>query len=247
MSAEALREAACFGDLDAVRGLLNSGLDPDEANEVNGWTALHWAACRGEREIIRILLDHSANPGKPNKKGEVPADIAKDFECAALLLRGGHEYGGPTKNTPPVLQLPIVPNYLRHPELNHKVRIGQSSLSSSAMPDVANPLPDIAAVLVPEVKPRILKVRIRPDDRKGRGQDLPEEDFYEVDVPEDQLKMGSICNFLERELPGMMKAEDVAYLRKLPNTRLRRDVELRRMSDYQEIEVVLRDPAIAFL
>ena len=40
---EQLRESACYGDVDAMTPLLQSGVNVNSANSMNGWTALHWA------------------------------------------------------------------------------------------------------------------------------------------------------------------------------------------------------------
>ena len=47
---EQLRESACYGDEDALTSLLQSGVNVNSANAMNGWTALHWA-CK-----VRIFL-----------------------------------------------------------------------------------------------------------------------------------------------------------------------------------------------
>ena len=47
---EQLRESACYGDEDALTSLLQSGVNVNSANAMNGWTALHWA-CK-----VRMLL-----------------------------------------------------------------------------------------------------------------------------------------------------------------------------------------------
>lgn len=34
---ESLREAACIGDIDAVKELLLKGVDPNAKHDINGW------------------------------------------------------------------------------------------------------------------------------------------------------------------------------------------------------------------
>eukprot|EP00730_Choanoeca_flexa_P015698 TRINITY_DN7268_c0_g1_i1.p1 TRINITY_DN7268_c0_g1~~TRINITY_DN7268_c0_g1_i1.p1 ORF type:complete len:139 (+),score=8.24 TRINITY_DN7268_c0_g1_i1:135-551(+) len=53
---EQLREAACAGDWEAVTSLLHAGVNPNDQNKVNGWTAMHWAAKRGHAKTLQILL-----------------------------------------------------------------------------------------------------------------------------------------------------------------------------------------------
>ena len=75
----------------------------------------------------------------------------------------------------------------------------------------------------------ILKVRI------SRSNDP---DFIEVDLPEHLKTMKGLkellCHELEVNNPDM-----VERIRKLPNTRLRRDIDVSRLEDYTELELVL--------
>lgn len=50
-----------------------------------GETALHAAAWRGHPECVRLLLDAGANPRIRNQQRQLPIEIAKDAETAALL------------------------------------------------------------------------------------------------------------------------------------------------------------------
>ena len=76
-------------------------------------------------------------------------------------------------------------------------------------------------------KSRVLKLRIEG-----------ERDFIEADLALDNdLNMRALFDLVTLELE--IKPERIKYLRKLPNTKLRRDCEIRRFVDYQEIEAVL--------
>ena len=75
----------------------------------------------------------------------------------------------------------------------------------------------------------ILKVRVA-------GSEDP--DYIEVELPGDSLTLESLILVASAELE--VKAGSVERVRRLPNTRLRRDKEVARLPDYQEIELVLR-------
>lgn len=50
-----------------------------------GETALHAAAWRGHPACVRLLLDAGASPRIRNQQRQLPIEIAKDAETAALL------------------------------------------------------------------------------------------------------------------------------------------------------------------
>jgi|EP00945_MAST-04E_sp_MAST-4E-sp1_P001003 DTW domain-containing protein YfiP len=52
-------DAARNGEEDAVRALLDSGVDPETKNK-HGWTALHKAALKGHLSIVQLLCENGA-------------------------------------------------------------------------------------------------------------------------------------------------------------------------------------------
>lgn len=66
----ALRTAAEFGQVDTVKGLLNSHkLDTNAVERRTGLTALHYAAMTDQVEIAKALIDHGADVCKTDIKG----------------------------------------------------------------------------------------------------------------------------------------------------------------------------------
>jgi glutaminase len=63
--------AAGEGNLDEVRSLVASGVNPDIA-DYDGRTALHVAASEGHAEIVSHLLEQSANPAPVDRWGHTP-------------------------------------------------------------------------------------------------------------------------------------------------------------------------------
>lgn len=56
-----LSEAACYGELDIVKFLLEQGANPDSQNK-HGKTPLFRATYNGHEEVVRFLLESGANP-----------------------------------------------------------------------------------------------------------------------------------------------------------------------------------------
>jgi glutaminase len=83
----ALTWAASQGDLDEVRALIASGVEPGLA-DYDGRTALHLAAAEGEPEIVRYLLAAGADPRPVDRWGSTPLSDAESnghAEVADLL------------------------------------------------------------------------------------------------------------------------------------------------------------------
>ena len=53
---EKLREAACYGDWEAIERMIanDKDIDINSQNKVNGWTALHWAAKRKHIKVVKV-------------------------------------------------------------------------------------------------------------------------------------------------------------------------------------------------
>eukprot|EP01059_Diplonema_ambulator_P016669 TRINITY_DN28386_c0_g1_i1.p1 TRINITY_DN28386_c0_g1~~TRINITY_DN28386_c0_g1_i1.p1 ORF type:complete len:119 (+),score=23.23 TRINITY_DN28386_c0_g1_i1:145-501(+) len=72
----------------AARELLLWEADVD-AEDSDGWTALHHAASYGEAEIVRELLARGADATKVDRKGRTAGQVAKDHSNTKIydLLR----------------------------------------------------------------------------------------------------------------------------------------------------------------
>ena len=53
---EKLREAACYGDWEAIGRMIanDKDIEINSQNKVNGWTALHWAAKRKHIKVVKV-------------------------------------------------------------------------------------------------------------------------------------------------------------------------------------------------
>jgi glutaminase len=84
----ALTWAASQGDLDEVRALIATGVEPGTA-DYDGRTPLHLAAAEGQLDVVRYLLAAGAGPQPTDRWGGTPMSDAQGnghAEVAALLL-----------------------------------------------------------------------------------------------------------------------------------------------------------------
>lgn len=72
---------------------------------------------------------------------------------------------------------------------------------------------------------------------KVRIADSGELDFIEIELPKSELTFSKLLEICSKELnvPG----DSIAKIRKLPNTVLRKDKDVQRLVNFQELEVVL--------
>ena len=63
-----LHVVANWGDVEAVRVLLDAGVEIDRPGE-DGCTALHEAVGQGHPEVVRLLLERGADPYRKNEMG----------------------------------------------------------------------------------------------------------------------------------------------------------------------------------
>uniref|UniRef100_A0AAY5L0E4 Ankyrin repeat domain 40 n=1 Tax=Esox lucius TaxID=8010 RepID=A0AAY5L0E4_ESOLU len=96
---ERLREASAIGDIDEVRLLVESGVNVNSQNEINGWTCLHWACKRNHKAVVSYLLSSGADQ-------EI---LTFELETQSLPIE---EEDVPEIKEP---ELPIIPNYLSNP------------------------------------------------------------------------------------------------------------------------------------
>ncbi|XP_017782733.1 PREDICTED: ankyrin repeat domain-containing protein 40-like [Nicrophorus vespilloides] len=218
---ERFREAACMGDLDAVQALIAQNIDVNSKNPVNGWTALHWACRRGNEDVVRVLLNSGADSKLENDKGEKPVNVCNHQNIASLL----GESITPNNYYQEESSTKFVPNYIRNAPLNGQVEIPPklrprhdfTSLPTTSLPSQTDDL--------------VLKVRVF-------GSSDP--DFIEIEMPRWKLTYSTLLHICCEELE--ISETRVERIRKLPNTRLRKDNDVKRLTDFQCLEIVLKTP-----
>jgi len=247
---EKLREAACFGDIDGVKELLSKGVNVNSQHDINGWTALHWAAKRNHLNIVNLLCNHGADKSITTNKGETAASLTTEGVIRVLLM--ARKDGQILTNTPDKLPskdgrqistgkpLAIVPNYIRDPPLAYQVDIDGRGEKKPRMDmeenkfqrtneDTKYQRKNEDFMRKPEQREVTVKVRVA-------GTEDP--DFIEVDLPKAALTLEFLTVICCEELG--ITASRVERVRKLPNTRLRRDKDVTRLVDMQELEMVLK-------
>ncbi|XP_017277239.1 ankyrin repeat domain-containing protein 40 [Kryptolebias marmoratus] len=120
---ERLREASAIGDIDEVRSLVESGVNVNSQNEINGWTCLHWACKRNHKHIVSYLLSCGADKEILTAKDELASQLTSKPEIKRLL-------GVEVEEVPEVKEpeLPIIPNYLSNPPLLYSKMDNKSEL-----------------------------------------------------------------------------------------------------------------------
>ena len=91
----ALTWAASQGDLNEVRALIATGIEPGTA-DYDGRTPLHLAAAEGQTEVVRYLLAAGADPAPVDRWGGTPLSDAEGnghAESAALLREHAEQLG----------------------------------------------------------------------------------------------------------------------------------------------------------
>ncbi|XP_071949042.1 ankyrin repeat domain-containing protein 40-like [Antedon mediterranea] len=218
---ERLREAASLGDNDEIVKLLNLGVEINSRNQVNGWSPLHWACKRGQVKSVGILLERDADKTIETNSGETPDQLTTKTEIHQMLGVTPESIASPTT-------LPITPNYLQHSIATYTTYNGGEQRSEVNPP--SHPSKPIATTNNDEL---VLKVRVAS---------ALESDFIEVELDLANLTFQNLIEVCCREL--YIKPELLVKVRKLPNTIVRKDKDVQRFHDFQELEFVLRKTTV---
>lgn len=224
---EKFREAACNGDVESLTKLLDSlSVDVNSQNKVNGWSALHWAAKRNHKAVIEFLLNKGADKNLTTAKGEKPVDLTTSEEVYNLLGGGGSR---------PILlksdaQQAFTPNYLANPVFPYTQPV--VSTSGTAEPKKTHQesirVNGLSNTMSSPNDELVLKIRVAY---------LDEKDFIEVEMDRSNLTFEALKSIMCKELG--VERRLINKIRKLPNTILRKDKDVQRLCDFQELEVVL--------
>ena len=240
---ERLREVCCIGDETSVQQLVQRGVNFNAPNAMNGWTPLHWAAKRGHINIVKYLLQEGVDTTVLTNKGETAAQLSSDAGIKHML---GEEEGEQLNTGSEAL--PIVPNYLRNPEFFYAQKAsgegrpkkwGRSEQDDSSRGNKdytftnnnhedVNFGPNTSFLNAQSGQEIVLKLRIA---------DCEDGDFIEVDFHRSSLTYQNLETVFCEELG--IEAKNIKKIRKLPNTIVRNDRDMKRLQPFQELEVVL--------
>lgn len=191
-------------------------------------TALHWACKRNHTAIIQFLIANGADINIKTFNGEIAASLVSSEEALDCPQNGGAE-----RVTVGAHHLPIVPHYLKNPPFpyantSHKdpqentslVRTENSEVSGASLAPRTTAHEDIQGA------PLIVKLRVYGSE---------ESDFIEVEVK--SLSYQGLLLTCAEELE--IDVSRITKIRKLPDIIVRKDRDVKRMSNGQELEVVL--------
>ena len=227
---------------------------------------MHWACKRGHATIAQILLQNGADVSIKTFKGEVPHELTTSTEVLAALKMEPDE-NFTQRCTEGTSQLPIVPNYLKSPVFPYSTsdsddldprsvpvssstasmevnstseykskseRTGESQKSAASewtttCDGGGKNLASESGTANMTTSSLIIRVRVAGDSADS--------DFVEVEVPP-SLSYSSLLESCCEELE--LTPEGVAKIRKLPNVWIRKDKDVQRLKDGQELEVILK-------
>ncbi|KAI9358124.1 ankyrin repeat-containing domain protein [Pilaira anomala] len=185
-----LREVAALGNVKATVQLAHSGVNLNSQNVMNGWTALHWAAHRGHVNVITALLKNGADPLIKTKKGQTALDLAANNEEAVSILRLA--VGDVPVSVGPEPPLPIVPTYIKNPDLE-KTWLMPEEFSENKLENVVRKQNAAESLQTPEPA-----TAAATSDTKGAGSSNEElEVLVYLSAREDANLLGSV--FLKNE------------------------------------------------
>ncbi|KAF9360327.1 hypothetical protein BGX26_009797 [Mortierella sp. AD094] len=81
--------AASDGDLKAVKSFIEEKGVPVNAQDENGYSALHAAASYGHEDLITYLLEKGANVNIQDPDGDTPLFVCETVEIVKMLIDGG--------------------------------------------------------------------------------------------------------------------------------------------------------------
>ncbi|KAK6177644.1 hypothetical protein SNE40_015704 [Patella caerulea] len=233
---ERLREAASIGDLDTLENLCKT-VSVNSKNSINGWTALHWGCKRNHVGVVKILLQQGADKNICNNKEETPGQLTNNSEILELL-------GCPPK---PKLkeekksELPITPNYIANPPFPHVNNTPQIQKDQGLGRQIESF----------NMNENHSSSEIRRSNHensteneivlKARIANMEETDFIEIELDRSTLTFVALVQLLCEELKVDSKL--VQKVRKRPDTIVRKDKDVARLKDFQELELVLTNKA----
>ena len=83
------RQAAADGNVKTVKSGLSSGVDINNQDPKNGYTALHLASSNDHKAIVKLLVENGAEINKPNLRGQTPLDLSSTESTDRFLRKHG--------------------------------------------------------------------------------------------------------------------------------------------------------------
>ncbi|ESN92495.1 hypothetical protein HELRODRAFT_115846 [Helobdella robusta] len=236
---EKLREAAASGDLDAIKSLVRKGVDINSQNIINHWTALHWACKRGHKSIVAYLLKEGANPSITTLNRETCWQLCSDPNFSVPFTGKPEFCNISSDNNNNSFEQSFVPHYLAHPIFPYAKQNSTDQHDDYSIDEFQNDYGKRSKMSNLSMEREFCNASSLPSSELVLRVKLENEsDFIEVDFQDRNTLTFKqlfeiLCNEFKIEKSSMKK------LRKLPNTIVRNDRDVRRLSDFQELELVL--------
>ena len=163
-----------------------------------------------------MLMEHGADPEVLSNDGQSPYDVTDDGDVKACLQLGTSIVKEEVISVSP-------------PPSSNFVHV-QFPIPKPVTKEVRTSIP-VAPKLTKKETIKILKIR------QGQSEDP---DFIEIDLPESKWNFDDLKLFMLSELDLEAKADVVDRIRKLPNTKLRRDIDVQRLENYTELELIFQ-------
>ncbi|KAH9490037.1 Ankyrin repeat domain-containing protein 40 [Bulinus truncatus] len=201
--------------------------DPQRHSHI--MTALHWACKRNHGKVVQYLLEKGADKSVLNNEGLTPDQLTSNDEIRLML---GASPETPVKH----VELPITANYLANPPFPYSSKETDSDFTNNTLSNTSNSLEGTVKIKSLDYpnEELVLKARIANSDEK---------DFIEIELGLSSLNFTSLLNLMCAELGVDKKL--VAKIRKLPDTIIRKDKDIKRLRNYQELELVLTNKAMS--
>lgn len=249
---ERLREASCTGDEDTVLSLIREGVDVNNQHRLNGWTALHWAAKRNHANIARYLIQSGADKTLKTVKGESAIQLTESATLQSLLGAGDSNQTNGVNVVAEKTELPFTPNYLKNPPFPHinnqsnKMQMHAAELPASLSGRQGDSRQHGSSSAI-TANNNLLSVNHTDEDNelvlKIRIANAAETDFLEIELDKRKLSFENLLMVMCKEL--QVQRDLVTKIRKLPDTIVRKDKDVRRLKDFQEMELVLSNKALS--
>jgi len=204
---------------------------------MNGWTALHWATKSGDPNAVKYLLEQGANATIQNSKGQTPIDLATNDAIRKLF---GMEPVKPDTGTNvlgtegPKLYglLPLMrPEELVSQQADDG--LGPSHLEQSQVVGKKVEQSHIEGENVGQSQIEGENVELLKTSKVLKVKTKGAEDFIELELKEETFE--SLVKEIRQEFE-LNSNTNINKIRKLPNTLIRKDRDVQRLEEYQELE-----------
>lgn len=191
---------------------------------------------RNHPSIVAYLLTQGADKTIKNHDGDVPAQLTRDTTIHKIL---GVSDAANLKVKE--IKLPITANYLKYPSVPY-MNSHQSNANSAPPPP---PLPPPQPLPPRNVHPSPFIFSNSDNEMvlKARVANVEEKDYVEIELDRSSLTFDALLNLMCHEL--CIDKRLVQKIRKLPDTIIRKDKDVKRLVDFQEMELVLTSKALS--